>query len=84
MNYYLPVLHYLISYNYNYNYYYDYDMIVINIYNISVVLFSFNAMLCYACQVRSGQVRSSQVWAQDVRERYMYGNSSGSGDRRKR
>ena len=59
-------------------------MIIINIYNISVVLFLFNAMLCYACQVRSGQIKSSQVWAQDVRERYMYGNSSGGGDRRKR
>ena len=44
-------------------------LIIINIYNISVVLFLFNAMLCYAMLARSGQVRSSQVWAQDVRER---------------
>ena len=36
-------------------------MIIINIYNISVVLFLFNAMLCYAMLCLPGQVRSSQV-----------------------
>ena len=32
-------------------------IIIINIYNISVVLFSFNAMLCLPGQVRSDQVK---------------------------
>ena len=48
-------------------------------YKCSVILIQCYAMLCLP-----GQVKSSQVWAQDVRERYMYGNSSGGGDRRKR
>ena len=36
-------------------------VIIINIYNISVVLFLFNAMLCYAMLCLPGQVRSDQI-----------------------